>query len=261
MEKIQAANKYILSSVPFWRRISNLRNKKQSIKIGTIKINGHEVKSDKEKADHFAKRLKGIFSLENDDRYDDLYKARVDKYFDDSKFELDYKEEEKAIKLITSSEIKDAISNLNNKNSIDESGVSNRILKRINEVIIEKVLHLFNRCLLNQRLPYDWKFSRVSMLLKKDQDPEMLKSYRPISLTLCLARLFEKIILKRLQGHLRKNKIIVKNQSGFRHGRQTRDNISFLAQKVKEQFNKNGQVLSIFFDIASAFDKVWHRGL
>jgi hypothetical protein len=99
------------------------------------------------------------------------------------------------------------------------------------------------------------------MIKKKDDDLTNIKNHRPISVTLCIARLFERIMLRRLQDHLRKNKILIKNQSGFRQGRQTKDNILFLAQKVKEQFNVKGNVMTVFFDIASAFDKVWHRGL
>ncbi len=46
------------------------------------------------------------------------------------------------------------------------------------------------------------------------------------------------------------NNIILKKQSGFRKNRQT-----------SESFNRKKKVCAIFFDIQSAFDKVWHRGL
>ena len=50
-------------------------------------------------------------------------------------------------------------------------------------------------------------------------------------------------------------------QSGFRRNIQTKDNIAFLTHKVKESFDEKKNVLSLFFDISSAFDKVWHQGL
>ena len=55
--------------------------------------------------------------------------------------------------------------------------------------------------------------------------------------------------------------IIIKQQSGFRNNRQTKDNICFMTQKIKDQFNRKKKASGIFFDIASAFDKVWHNGL
>ena len=57
------------------------------------------------------------------------------------------------------------------------------------------------------------------------------------------------------------NNIIIAAQSGFRNYRQTKDNIIFLSQKVQESFIEKKKTLAIFFDIESAFDKVWHNGL
>ena len=58
-----------------------------------------------------------------------------------------------------------------------------------------------------------------------------------------------------------KNNIILTNQSGFRKARQTKDNIFFITQKSQQAFNEDKKTLAVFFDIAGAFDKVWHSGL
>ena len=89
----------------------------------------------------------------------------------------------------------------------------------------------------------------------------MAKSYRPISITSCLAWLYERLLLARLQSFLNEKIIIVNQQSGFRRNRSTKDNLIFLTQKVQQGFSEKKKTLAIFFDIASAFDKVWHRGL
>ena len=60
---------------------------------------------------------------------------------------------------------------------------------------------------------------------------------------------------------MKDNKLIIKQQSGFRSHRSTKDNIFFLSQTILESFNRKKKVCGIFFDIASAFDKVWHKGL
>jgi retron-type reverse transcriptase len=69
------------------------------------------------------------------------------------------------------------------------------------------------------------------------------------------------MILARIEKFLQKNKIIIKQQSGFRAKRQTTDNIVYLTQKIKENFNRSKKVCILFFDIAKAFDKVRHNGL
>ena len=58
-----------------------------------------------------------------------------------------------------------------------------------------------------------------------------------------------------------KNNITIKQQSGFRKQHQTRDNLFHMTQKATESINRGKKMISIFFDIASAFDKVWHHGL
>ena len=63
----------------------------------------------------------------------------------------------------------------------------------------------------------------------------------------------------KLKEFLKENKIIIKQQSGFRERRQTKDNICFITQKAIEQFNRGKKVCAIFFDIGSAVDKEWHN--
>ena len=99
------------------------------------------------------------------------------------------------------------------------------------------------------------------MIPKKKSNSSDPKDYRPISLTSNLAKISEKLMGLKLKEFLKMNKIIIKQQSGFRECRQTKDNICFITQKTIEQFNRGKKVCAIFFDIASAFDKVWHNGL
>ena len=55
--------------------------------------------------------------------------------------------------------------------------------------------------------------------------------------------------------------LLIKQQSGFRRGRRTSDNLVFLSQKITESFSRGKKVLAFFFDIQAAFDTVWHNGL
>ena len=74
-------------------------------------------------------------------------------------------------------------------------------------------------------------------------------------------KLYEKIILNRIKLFLDRNKILIKQQSGFRFKRKTKDNLIFMTQKIQEAFGKKMKVCCVFFDIQAAFDKVWHQGL
>jgi hypothetical protein len=69
------------------------------------------------------------------------------------------------------------------------------------------------------------------------------------------------VVLININEHLSKNKIIIKQQSGFRAHRQTKDNLFYLCQRNVEAFNRKMKNCVIFFDISKAFDKVCHNGL
>ena len=112
-----------------------------------------------------------------------------------------------------------------------------------------KLLILFNNCLLQGKIPSYWKKSTISMLSKINSDNHSLKGNRPISILPCIARLFERMLLKHITKILNKNKIIIKQQSGFRHGRQTHDNLIYFTQKILEGFGKKENSLGISFDV------------
>jgi hypothetical protein len=99
------------------------------------------------------------------------------------------------------------------------------------------------------------------MIPKKEAYSSDPSKYRPISLTSCLGKLYERCIVVRLVSYLETNKLLSNYQSGFRNRRSTSDNLLFLTQKIRESFNRKKNALTIFFDIAKAFDKVWHQGI
>ena len=113
---------------------------------------------------------------------------------------------------------------------------------------------------MNNHIAHDWKQCMVTMIPKKG-DQQNIKSYRPISSTPCLMKIFEKIISERLKTFLKDKNILIKQQSGFRDNRQTKDNLYFMSQKILQAFGNHEKVCCIFFDIQAAFDKVWHNSL
>ena len=63
-------------------------------------------------------------------------------------------------------------------------------------------------------------------------------SFRPISLTSCVSKLFERIILSSVLFFLESNSILSLRQAGFRPGRSTLDQILYLSQSISDGFNK-----------------------
>ena len=90
------------------------------------------------------------------------------------------------------------------------------------------------------------KLANVTPIFKKD-DKQSVKNYRPISLLPICGKLFEKIIFTSLYSYLNNNSLITQNQSGFRPGDSTTNQLLFLVPKSLE--------------VRKAFDEVWHQRL
>ena len=73
----------------------------------------------------------------------------------------------------------------------------------------------------------------------------------------------EKIIFNNLYSYLYANNLITKNQSGFRPGDSTTNQLLYLVNEIHQAFKnpKSLEVRAVFLDISKAFDKVWHDGL
>ena len=219
-------------------------------------MGGKTVSNDKEKADIFAKMLSETFSgktYEND--FDNNFKKEIEDYVNSLNMdEVDYEE-------ISMNELKFAIKTLRFQAAPGIDNVNNILLKGLSENFLEVVRKLFNKCLSTGEWPKNWKHSKITMIPKKSDNKQDPTNYRPISLTSCIGKLLEKIIKRRLSDFLEENNLIASCQSGFRAHRRTTDNLFFLTQKIKESFNKGKRVCGLFFDIAKAFDRVWHKGL
>ena len=86
-------------------------------------------------------------------------------------------------------------------------------------------------------------------------------SFRPISLTSCVTKLFERIVLFRLLLFLVSNSMLFPHQAGFRPGRSTLDQILYLSQSISDGFNKprpSSRTILSTIDFSKAFDSVWH---
>ena len=248
------------SSKVFWRRINRLKSKKEPNSIPDLIHGGKILKNDQEKANAFGEKLVDTFNETPNigSNYNEVHKEYVDSYVKSKKFIKDYPN--KTFSLITLQELEINIKKLNNKKSLDGNNISNIVLKKLPIEFKKIILDFFNKSITDGITPFISKQSTITMIPKRGLSSD-IKNYRPISKTSCLIKLLEKIIQTRLLSYLNEKNIIIKQQSGFRKNRQTRDNLIFMTQKILEAFGNRKKACCIFFDIKSAFDKVWHNGL
>ena len=208
----------------------------------------------------FAKILSETFKI-SDEIPDDEFTDKVNQTVESKNFTETYPHNSRIFSEIKMKEIYRALKKCSKESSTGTDQIHNLMLKNLPARSIQQLQKIFNKSVTEEVVPDGMKTSMVIMLPKKTDDTSSPLNYRPISLTSCLGKLFERIMCKRLYDFLNENHILIDEQSGFRRHRRTADNLYFLTQKVAESFNRGKKAICIFFDICKAFDRVWHNGL
>ena len=123
------------------------------------------------------------------------------------------------------------------------------------------ILRYYNRIFREETFPTAWQKSIIIPIPKPGKDPQDPGNYRPISLTSCICKLFERMVNHRLMWFLEKNEVINKLQSGFRKNRSTIDQLVQLSDALQGAIARREHSLVIFFDISKAYDSAWRYGI
>ena len=162
---------------------------------------------------------------------------------------------------ITMQELDAALSSLKKKSACGKDLIHYEMLRNLSPENRETLLFLFNSLLFSGYVPADWKHAIVIPLLKPGKDSDKADSYRPISLTSCLCKLFEKILNNRVSWHLETKNILPVTQSGFRKNRCTIDNLVHLEHTIRSGFEQKKVTYAVFLDLSKAYDVTWITGL
>ena len=100
------------------------------------------------------------------------------------------------------------------------------------------LLHIFSLSWSSHSFPSVCKTSSIIPIHKMGKPLDSPASFRPISLTSCVSKLFKHINLSRLLFFLESNLILSPRQAGFRPGRSTLDQILYLSQSISDGYNK-----------------------
>ena len=107
-----------------------------------------------------------------------------------------------------SAEFLAAASNLSSSTATGPDKVVYPMLKHLPCSGMDLLLHIFNLFLSLHSFPSIWKTSSIIPIYKVGMTLDFPASFRPISLTSCVLKLFKRIILSRLLFFLKSNSIL-----------------------------------------------------
>lgn len=164
-------------------------------------------------------------------------------------------------RLCCPTEVASIISNLTNGKAPGLDNIDHLILKNLTRKAICFLTKIFNAMLKKNYFPRVWKTSKIILFPKPGKDPTFPQNHRPISLLSSMSKIFEKLLLTRINDFILSENIIINEQFGFRKKHSTNHQLLRLSEKISHGFNHNKLTGVVFLDIATAFDKVWHGGL
>lgn len=157
-------------------------------------------------------------------------------------------------------EVKKLIRELKSNKAPGIDDITSEILKHNAIALAPALTIIVNKIFETSTCPRAFKVAIIKPLYKNG-DKTLPENYRPISLITSLAKIFEKILKVRLTQFFDKFKIISDSQYGFQKNKSTEDALIHLISKIQEALDTSNRSLSIFIDLAKAFDTVNHDQL
>ena len=140
--------------------------------------------------------------------------------------------------------------------------ISIAMLKICDYAVLPPLCLIYMRCLETGSYPQTWKMANVLPVHKKESRQDKTND-RPISLLPTCGKIFEKLTFDTIYEHLCINNLLTPNQSGFRPGGSTINQLISITHSIYTAFEEfpSRETRAVFLDISKAFDKVWQDGL
>lgn len=119
------------------------------------------------------------------------------------------------------------------------------------------MLEMLNQLWVSDTYPTLWKESLVVPIPKANEKDRGTSKFRPIALTSCMAKVFERMVNRRLKMFLETNSLLDHRQHAFRQGFGTSTYFATLGDVLKEAYDQEHHVEIISLDISKAFNRTW----
>ncbi len=163
----------------------------------------------------------------------------------------------------TMDELKHAILQMNAKGACGPDDIPPTFLKALGPAALTELLAIFNELFLLGICPKEWRRAIIIPLLKALKSASELASYRPISLTSCICKTFERMMSERLFYLAESRGLLSPYQAGYRKMRGCEDQIARIIQGIEDGFEQDPHHRSVLvlLDFSKAFDQVWTEKL
>lgn len=157
---------------------------------------------------------------------------------------------------ISKEEIRLVIRNLKEGKAVGIDGIPNEAWRYGGEQGIEVAWGICRKVWRGGGWPEGWKEGVIAPIVKKGAGTKV-EEYRGVTLMPSLYKIYTAVLAKRLEEEAEEKGMIPPNQTGFRRGVGTIDNVYVLNYVVnREVAEERGKLVALFIDLKAAFDSV-----
>lgn len=156
---------------------------------------------------------------------------------------------------ITQAEVDTVIEQLRPNKAPGRDGIYPWMIKHGGTHMAKAILHLFQGCWTTQSIPAAWRFADIRPIMKKTSAREA-GDFRPISLLPVPSKMYDSVMLGRLQSVSDQREWIPAYQAGFRKHRSAIEHLIQLQQEAHTTFKDREFLVIAFLDISKAYDCV-----
>lgn len=158
--------------------------------------------------------------------------------------------------LFTAAELRAALRRLRRRSASGPDGISGQALLNLPEAALLELLGWFNVIWQTGNVPLEWKEAWVVPIPKPGQPQYSPTSYRPVSLTSCVAKLMERMVHARLSWFLESRRLLPNCMMGFRTKVCALDCVLDLISDTEHHHSLQYNTAAVFLDIKKAYDNV-----
>ena len=207
----------------YWSTLNKIINRKKTSNIPPLLENGIFVTNFQNKADIF----------------NDLFVKQCSEMDNGSKLPLFRAKCMEALETvnINSAKVLQIIRSLDCNKAHGWDDISIAMLKICDYAVVPPLCLIYMWCLETGSYPQTWKMANVLPVHKKDSRQNKT-NYRPISLLPICRKIFEKLIFDTIYEHLCVNNLLTPNQSGFRPGDSTINQLISITHSINTAFEE-----------------------
>ena len=151
-----------------------------------------------------------------------------------------------------SREVKNALRRMKKGKAIGPDELPVEVWKCMGEMGIKFLTRLYNRLLMGEWMPEEWRRSVLIPIYKNKGDAQCCGNYRGIKLMSHAMKVWERIIETRLRDRVE----ISKQQHGFMPGKVTTDAMFALRMLMEKYREGQRELHCVFVDLEKAYDRV-----